>query len=462
MAAPRVSWPQTFSLTIIFTPLASNDSDVYLKMKDLETKISVYQKELDRLPLNQTTNYESHLRRILIVRDDIARLLETGSHANEATFGRIVELDKRLKGNARTIVGILGEDTLINLREATQKPVTAWWWFLDKRAAEDIARDNEVEQKRNALWVILTALCVTISLSLIAEILKRFFSGGRDWLGVVSTIIQAPLLLIHAVLGLLAMGTLTDPGRQWIEKLLTQIGLFTKYGAIKRLIIAAVVLILVVGFRLSLPSIARSYVRRGTRYIVQNNQSRAMDDYQRAISLDPDDARAHYGLGTVYETMHNYDEAINEYRSAVTLDNKLLEAHNNLARLYIWRGKDKDFENALQILNDAINLSPQEQDIRYVLFKNRGWANYEFKHYPQAEDDLRQAIQIDQNRPGRKDDSNDRAAPHCLLGYVLEAQNKEGAKEEWEDCLSYSAGEEDLKADWVITAKSRLRDAGGQ
>jgi len=37
---------------------------------------------------------------------------------------------------------------------------------------------------------------------------------------------------------------------------------------------------------------------------------------------------------------------------------------------------------------------------------------------------LRQALEIDQNRPGRTDDSSDRAAPHCLLGYLLEATNK--------------------------------------
>jgi tetratricopeptide (TPR) repeat protein len=426
---------------------------------NLEVKVSAYEKALDDLSL-ESARSESRVRSLFLARDGVARELRNAAEVTEQAYGRIAELDKRLKVLTKVINDVIGEKTFISWREVNQPPEAAWWWFLDKRAVENAERDNETGQKRNALWIILTALLVSISLGFIVEISKRFLSGGRDWVSVVNTIVQTPLIIVQAALGLLAAGTLTDPGRQWAETLLTKVGLYKSYGVKKRVILAAAIFALVLGVRLSLPRFARFYIERANANLVQNDQSKAMENYQRAMSLDPDSARAHYSAGTVYENLHNYDDAINEYRAAVALDNKFLEAQNNLARLYLWRGKDKDFENALQILNDALNQSPSERDVRYVLLKNRGWANFELKHYTQAENDLRQALQIDQNRPRRTDDSSDRAAPHCLLAYVMEATNKGGAMDEWEDCLSYSSGEEDLKAEWISTAKSRLTDGG--
>jgi tetratricopeptide (TPR) repeat protein len=426
---------------------------------NLEARLSTYQKTLNELSLD-SESAESTVRSLFIARDGLAQAIKNVGAIDEQTFGRIASLDKHFKALAKSISSAISEETFVNWREVSQPPKSAWWWFLDRRVTQDDERAETAKQKRDALWTILTVLFVSIAINLIAEIVKRFFSGGRDWLSTMNTIAQAVLIVLNAGLGVLALGTLTDPGRLWAEQLLTSLGLFKKYGAKKRLLIASSILILTIGFRLSLPFIARIYVEQGTRQVVQKNQSKAMESYQRATSLDPDNAFAHYGLAIAHENFHNYEDAIAEYRSAVALDSRFLEAQNNLARLYLWRGKDKDFENALQTLNDALNQSPSEQDVRYVLLKNRGWANYELKHYTQAEGDLRQALNIDQNRPGRIDDSSDRAAPHCLLGYVLEATNKGGAKEEWEDCVRYSAGEEDLKAEWISTAKSRLMDGG--
>src|SRR2546423_4289071 len=337
-------------------------------MKSLGAKILAYEEALDALPSGKTDNYESVVRRILIARDGVAKALKNVTRIDEQAYGQVVEQDKRLKDAAQVVVGTIGESTFVNWREANQPPDTAWWWFLDKRVAENDVRSEEAKQKRGTLWIILTVLCVSVSLNLTAEIVKRFFSGGRDGLSTVNTIFQALLIVLNAGLGVLALGTLTDPGRQWAEGLLTNLGLFKKYGARKRFFVAAVVLILVLCFRLSLPTVPRYSLDRGVRLSGQNDQTGAMESFRRAVSLDPDNAGAHFNLGTVYENIHNYDEAINEYYSAKVLDSRYLEAHNNLARLYLWRGKDeKDYENALQIINDALSLSPSEWDVRYVL-----------------------------------------------------------------------------------------------
>jgi tetratricopeptide (TPR) repeat protein len=300
------------------------------------------------------------------------------------------------------------------------------------------------QQRRKALWLILTAFMAIAAVNLLAEVVQRFVSVGGDRVSIIRNFIQVPLFAFQGGLALLAGGALTEPGRQWIEKLLLQAGLFRNYGVRKRLLIAACALGVVLAVRLSLPFVAVYYNGRGERALSQGDLTQATYDYQRAISLNPDYAQAHYGLGSVYERLQKYDEAIIEYDKA-TLDNHFGYARNNLARLYLRRGKDKDYENALQAINDELSRSPSDEALLYSLYKNRGWANYELKFYQQAEGDLRRAISL------RKDG----AAAHCLLGYVLEAQKKSGADDEWEDCVSYAPGEMDVEAKWLGDAKEK-------
>ncbi|MDB9412513.1 tetratricopeptide repeat protein [Microcystis aeruginosa] len=41
--------------------------------------------------------------------------------------------------------------------------------------------------------------------------------------------------------------------------------------------------------------------------------SSAEEDYQRALSLNPDDAEAHFNLGLLYEELQDFDLARKEY-----------------------------------------------------------------------------------------------------------------------------------------------------
>jgi tetratricopeptide (TPR) repeat protein len=318
------------------------------------------------------------------------------------------------------------------------------------------------KRPRNVFWLVLTALFITISLGFMIEIAKRFLTGGRDWLSLVSSIVQPLLYLIQAGLALLAAGTLTDPGRQWAEKLLNQLKLYDRYGAKRRFVIAAVVLILMLAFRLSLPAFARHFVKQGN-HLIFSNQARAREYYQRALSLNPDSAEAHFGLGVAYEMDRNYEDAETEYKKAIDLDSKYLDPHNNLARLYLWEEDKLHFDRSLEHLNDAIASSPPDWEIAYVLYKNRGWAYYALARYEEAERDLKKAVEIDQNRPGRVDDSEDLAMPHCLLGEVFTKTNRRTqAVVEWQDCLRFStpaAGRpEYLKDEWLKHAQQYLKD----
>jgi Tfp pilus assembly protein PilF len=302
-------------------------------------------------------------------------------------------------------------------------------------------------RRRRVLLILLTAFMLTVALTIAADIVERFLSGGGDRLNIVRNFVQAPLLTIQAVLALLA---LSEGGRKWVERLLAGFGLNRDFRAGRWLLASAVVLALALAARLSLPSVAVYYNDRAARAVGSQppNLTAAVYDYRRALSLNPDYAQGRYGLAVAYEGLQKYDEAIDEYDKARLLDSQFVEAHNNLARLLLKRGRDKDYENALQVLNDALSRSPRDEGLLYSLYKNRGWANYELKYYQQAENDLRVAL-------ARR---NDGAAAHCLLGYVLEAQGKPDAEGEWFDCVTYAPGQEtEVESRWLSHAQEKLQ-----
>jgi tetratricopeptide (TPR) repeat protein len=262
-----------------------------------------------------------------------------------------------------------------------------------------------------------------------------------------------PLYALQSVLALLAGGTLFDAGRERIEKLLERMGLYRNYGSRKLLLISAAACGLLLVARLSLPYVAVYYNNWGTRALLKNDLTAATLHYQRAIRLNPDYAEAHYSLASIYDRTQRYDEAISEYKTALQLKDQFGPPRNNLARLYLLRGSDRrDFEHALTLINQELERSPTDELFRYSLYKNLGWANYKLENYPRAEDSLRQAILLRD-----KGDEDQGAAAHCLLGYVLEAQNKPGAADEWDYCVTYARGQQDVEAVWLEYARMKLQ-----
>jgi tetratricopeptide (TPR) repeat protein len=170
----------------------------------------------------------------------------------------------------------------------------------------------------------------------------------------------------------------------------------------------------------------------------------AIEDYQRAIRLNPGYAEAHYNLADAYEEIPDYDKALEEYQRAINADFTFYPAYNNLSRLYILRRRDCGA--ALRLLDRAMNLKPQEPSVQYSLYKNYGWANFELRQLGQAEQNLKTAVTLDA----------DRGAAHCLLAKVRDAQGKgASALGEWEACAAY-ASQPEVEPEWRNEAQERL------
>jgi tetratricopeptide (TPR) repeat protein len=406
-------------------------------MDSLHAAITAYQTALDQPAMQQKDCSPSCVMGILLSRDRLALELSRGKPCG-GDLDAISKLDTRLQSSAGTIDKSVGRSRLAAWRESMQPPTLAWWWKLDERAAA-------VEPKPHPLWAIAAGFFLTISISLSAEIARRFLSVGPDFVGVFSTLLQG-------LLALMAGRSLTEAGQHTMERLLSSVHVDRRQAHIANAVFALTLLLLVLGLRLSLPLIARAYNDQGVRQQQSGQVTSAIQSFLRATNLNPNYAVAYYNLGTTYEDILAYDLALTSYQTALRTDSHLYTAYNNLARLYM--RQRSDFGNALALLDYALDLNltmsaDQKTIIEYALYKNRGWANLGLKYLTLAESDLRQALAL----------RSDGASAYCLLAQVLEARgNVQAALASWESCLRYANGAEQVEAQWVAQARERLSE----
>jgi tetratricopeptide (TPR) repeat protein len=400
--------------------------------------LSTYQAALNNLPVEKADDSPQKVMSVLVARDGVARALSDQQPPSTETVIRLAELDERLKAAATTINVIIGQATLVKWRETMQPPASAWWWHLDERVA--------AEDKPAPLWMVFAGICIAISISLAVEISIRFLSTGADFLGVFSVLSQVLLILLTG-------STFTQAGMEELDRVLSRLGIERRFQDEWKAGLAFGVLLILLALRFLLPGIARYYNDQGVRLQQSGSVTSAIENYKRAISLNPDYAEAHYNLATTYEDVLEYDKALGEYQTALRTDPKLYLAYNNLARLYMLH--QNDFTNALSLLNIALEMKldldrSQQTYVQYSFLKNRGWANLGLKYLRLAETDLRQALML----------RADGAAAHCLLAQVLEAQaNSQAALTEWEACLRYEKNDV-VEANWLGLARERLSQGG--
>lgn len=313
---------------------------------------------------------------------------------------------------------------------------------------------GEEQKQKHGPIAFLPWLLASLALSLTTDVLRRFLSGD-GWLEMAALILQSVFVLLAIVAVAFTIISLVLPANPLVVKAVGSGVLAATRKVQRAVILAGIALVIALGLWLSLPAFARYYNERGAefQYREQPDLSRARESYQQAVRLLPGYAQAHYNLATVQEDLQP-ESAIEEYRLAIRYDSHIYPAYNNLARLYLLRGKYDDYESALNLLSQAGDLSPQDENVQYSLNKNLGWANYALKHYAMAEMYLRRAIALRSKQSG--------AAAHCLLAYVLKEQGKAGVADECFDCVSLAPGEKDVEARWVSDAQECLKKEGGK
>ena len=181
----------------------------------------------------------------------------------------------------------------------------------------------------------------------------------------------------------------------------------------------------------------------------------AVRDYEMALMLKPNYVTTLYNMGMADEKLKDYKKAETYYNLAISVNRNYAPAYSNLARLYIIA--EKEYTGAVKLLDKSLKISAYEKldqdDLnaynysRYSIYKNLGWAKFQMKRYPEALENLSQAIKI-----------NPRAASaYCLLAQVKEASgNKDNLSTDWSNCLLHADQAHPDEIEWSRLAKRRL------
>ncbi|NCR05055.1 MAG: serine protease [Microcystis aeruginosa LG13-03] len=132
------------------------------------------------------------------------------------------------------------------------------------------------------------------------------------------------------------------------------------------------------------------YYNRGILYYNQQKYKLALDDYNKAIELNPNYALAYYNRGNIYYDQQKYDLALSDYNQAIKINSDFAEAYNNRGNLY---RRQQKYKLALDDYNQAIKINPNLAGA-YV---NRGLHYYNQQKYELALADFNKAIEINPN-----------------------------------------------------------------
>ncbi len=107
---------------------------------------------------------------------------------------------------------------------------------------------------------------------------------------------------------------------------------------------------------------ASAYNRRGQTFEREGLYDRAIEEYTRAILIDPTFAEAYLGRGWAHLAKGNHGQAIRNYGEAIALDPSLAEAHFARGWAYEQLGQR---DRAIEEYGEAIRIAPGHGDARF-------------------------------------------------------------------------------------------------
>jgi tetratricopeptide (TPR) repeat protein len=369
---------------------------------------------------------------VLVARNTVRTVLTDIERIPRKKLLLVTELDERLKQQADTITRII---PLAEWRTSFHLHPETWWWFFEPPL--------HPLDRLDWLWNAVTVAFLVPSLSLVVDISSRFLSAEPGFIGSFAIVTQSVLTLLTAG------STLTEAGQRAVEKVFSRLKIPAHWRQEGKLTVSGLLFLGLLGFRGCLPQISGYYNQQGLENYVAGEWSSAMSDYERALSLDPDNAKAHYNLGRLYEDLQEFEKARTQYRLAAQGD--LIAGYNDLARLYI---REQKFSEAASLLLYGLEKVEQDDELKYALWKNLGWARLKQKRYAEAETYLTEAINLE-NIPAFQDSRP--AAARCLFARVLEEKSDErSALREWEACLAYANPTIPEEDTWINMARQRI------
>jgi tetratricopeptide (TPR) repeat protein len=142
------------------------------------------------------------------------------------------------------------------------------------------------------------------------------------------------------------------------------------------------------GDRVSDLAVFIPYYYRAKVNVILSNEQAALDDFDRAIQLNPGLGPAYVGRGLMYEILGDSDAALADYARSIELNPHNAVAAFNAGNIYLKQG---DYQAAVERYTLAIEAAPSEQ---WDFYYNRARAYERGGDAEAAEADYRHALDV--------------------------------------------------------------------
>jgi Tfp pilus assembly protein PilF len=184
---------------------------------------------------------------------------------------------------------------------------------------------------------------------------------------------------------------------------------------------------------------AVAHFHLGLHFDQNHRRAKALDEYRKALALDPHDARTRNNIAVILWFDGDRNRALDEYRKAVELDPRLAIARENLGEALLEIG---DVSEALEHLTVAVERDPDSARAHYLL----GRARAALGQLKPAEDEFRAAAGL---KP-------DWAEAHNNLGAVLMSQGRfDDAEREFAAALALDPSSLDAHVNRAVLCAER-------
>jgi tetratricopeptide (TPR) repeat protein len=138
--------------------------------------------------------------------------------------------------------------------------------------------------------------------------------------------------------------------------------------------------------------LAAALKNRGNAYDDKGQYDRALEDYNQALTIKPDDAATFNSRGTTHSAMGHYDLAIRDYDQAIKLNPASVMAFNNRCFAKALAGQG---EQALADCNESLRIKPKNPGA----LASRGFVYLKLKRYEAAMVDYDAELRVSPGDP---------------------------------------------------------------
>ncbi len=384
---------------------------------------------------------------ILAARDALQVEISQLSYLPSEIIMKIAPLDQKLYSQRNLL---LSKVDLDQWRLTTNPSPDYWWWYLLP------VTENTQWNKFDWIWTLLSILFLVGTVTLMIQILPMIAGNGLS------------IFESFTLVGPGAMATIVGSSLRGGEGKNKFIQTMAKLKIPSYL--CSEITCLIAGCLFGGALLARQYLpnyyfqlalKTGESQYADSKLLDAEKSFKFALRI-PDQkpeamAKVYNSLGLVNESTGRNDEAIDLYNMAIQMGD--YQALNNIGRVYIAK---EDLPMAETYLNMGLQRTktlsgPVDYLLQYKLRRNLGWVYLESKRYPEAERELKTAINISRKYLSQETVGIGMAA--CFLGKLYDmTERTQQAEEFWQRCRMLAKPETIAEYSVIVKIKPSIAE----